>query len=236
MAPGIITARQELMTKAASGQTQVLGQEALAVLEQSGIPVAPLRTVRDADDLRQKAVQIGYPIVLKLDSSTLTHKTEVGGVITDIRNEDEAVRHFHALKDRDRAAGITDARIVIQRMVKGGVEMVLGMVRDPKFGPVVMCGLGGVFVEVVKDITFKLPPLSRDDAREMIGHLRGQKLLTGYRGAPPVEIEPLVHALVRVSQLVEEAPQIRELDINPFVLCPDASGSRAIDARIVLSR
>ncbi len=232
--PGVTQARQDLLLKSRSGQTQVLGQEALSLLEQCGVPVAPLVPVNDAAALRQKAGEVGFPIVLKLDATELTHKTDVGGVIIDIRNEEEALRHYSALIEKARAAGIAGARVVIQPMVKGGVEMVLGMVRDPKFGPMVMCGLGGVFVEIVKDITFKLPPLSRDDAREMISLLKGQKLLAGYRGAPPVDVEPLVDALVRVSQLVTDAPHIRELDINPFVLCPDSRSSRAIDARIVL--
>ena len=232
--PGVMESRQDLLSLAESGQTQVLGQDALALLQQCGIPVAPLYSVSDAASLLRKATEIGFPIVLKLDASELTHKTEVGGVVTDIRNEEEAVRQYESLLGKARRSGIPGARVVVQPMVKGGVEMVLGMVRDPQFGPMVMCGLGGVFVEVVKDVAFKLPPISRDEAREMIDQLKGRKLLGGFRGAPPVEVEPLVDALVRVSQLVTDAPHIRELDINPFVLCPDSANSRAIDARIVL--
>ncbi len=173
---------------------------------------------------------------MKLDAAGLVHKTEVGGVITDVRSEEEAVRQYEALMQRAAMNGVRDAKVLAQSMVKGGVEMVLGMVRDPKFGPMVMCGLGGVFVEVVKDISFKLPPLSREDAREMIDSLKGQKLLRGYRGAPAVSIEPLVDAIVRISQLVADAPHIIELDINPFVLFPDSWKSCALDARIVLKR
>lgn len=232
--PGVVEARQELLSKAESGQTQVLGIEAISLLEQCGCAVAPLLPVANVEELLKTAHRVGYPIVMKLDATNLTHKTEVGGVVTDIRDEAEATRQYDALLQRAGQHGITGARVVVQPMVKGGVEMVLGMVRDPKFGPMVMCGLGGVFVEVVKDIAFKLPPLTRDDAREMIASLKGQKLLQGFRGAPPVDVEPLVDALVRVSQLVSDAPHIRELDINPFVLFPEASRSRAIDARIVL--
>lgn len=234
--PGVIQARQTLLTHAEAGQTQVLGQDAVDVLQMCGIPVADLTTVSNATELLAIANRLGYPIVLKLDASSLTHKTEFGGVITDIRNDEEAVRHFAALSEKAKSAGIVDARVVLQPMVKGGVEMAIGMIRDPKFGPLVMCGLGGIFVEIVKDIAFKLPPLSRDEAREMIGQLRGRKLLEGFRGAKPVDIEPLVDALVHISQLVTDAPHIQELDINPFILCPDRAQSRAIDARIVLSR
>ncbi len=230
----VLTVRRELESAARSGRTQVLGRDALDCLAGCGIPVAALHPVADKAALLATAAEVGYPIVLKIDASDLAHKTEVGGVVVDIRNDDEAVRQFEALQAKTRQHGLKDAHIVLQPMVKGGVEMALGMVRDPKFGPMVMCGLGGVFVEVVKDIAFRLPPLSREDAREMIAQLKGQKLLTGFRGAPPVDVEPLIDAIVRVSQLVSEAPHIRELDINPFVLCPDPSGSRAIDARIVI--
>ena len=120
-------------------------------------------------------------------------------------------------------------------MVSGGVEMVLGMVRDPKFGPMIMCGLGGIFVEVVKDVAFKLPPLTEEDAREMLQHLKAKRLLEGYRGSPAVAIEPIIRALITLSHLIEGFPSILELDINPFKVCPDASNTKAIDARIVLN-
>ena len=119
-------------------------------------------------------------------------------------------------------------------MVSVNVEMVMGMVRDPKFGPLVMCGFGGVMVELVKDVTFKLPPLSEEDAREMIENLKGKKLLTGFRGSAPVDQKPIVDALLLLSQLVEGFPLIEELDINPFVLTKDGELACAIDARIAL--
>lgn len=233
---GVIEARQRLQTFAEMGQTQVLGNDALEILKGCGIPVASLRVVRDQKSLKQTCAEIGYPVVLKLDASELTHKTEVGGVVTDIRTEDEAVRQYESLMEKAKRAGVANAHVAVQAMVKGGVEMVLGMVRDPKFGPMVMCGLGGVFVEIVKDVAFKLPPLARDDAREMIAQLKGKKLLEGYRGAPPVDIKPLEDAILQISQLVTDAPHIQELDINPFIVCQDPTCSRAIDARIVLSR
>lgn len=234
--PGVLVARERLLTTAMSGQTQVLGSEALNVLDLCGIPVAGLHPVADLLTLKKVCAAIGYPVVLKLDASYLMHKTEIGGVVTDIRTEEEAERHYELLLGKARKTGLEDARIVVQPMIKGGVEMVLGMVRDPKFGPMVMCGLGGIFVEIVKDVSFKLPPLSRDDVFEMIGQLKGRKILSGYRGAPAVDLRPLEDAILRVSQLVTDAPHIVELDINPFMVCQDASDSRAIDARIILMR
>ena len=121
-------------------------------------------------------------------------------------------------------------------MVKGGVEMAIGMMRDPQFGPMVMCGMGGIFIEVVKDVVFKLPPVTADDAREMLQSLKSSQLLTGYRGKPPVDTEPLIRTLVTVSDLVRDFPHIHELDINPFAACPPGSSGGVIDARIILRR
>jgi len=108
-------------------------------------------------------------------------------------------------------------------------------VRDPKFGPMIMCGLGGIFVEVVKDVAFKLPPLTREDAHEMLQHLKAKRLLEGYRGSAPVALEPIIDALITLSHLIEGFPSIQELDINPFKVCPDPSKTKAIDARIILT-
>lgn len=227
--------RGALRTIAESGESMVLGDRALEIISETGIPVAPLVQTIDADSAAEIARRIGYPVVLKLDARGLVHKTDIGGVVTDIRSEDELRRHYQVLERRSRDKGLTDPRLVLQAMVKGGVEMALGMVRDPKFGPLVMCGLGGVFVEVVNDVAFKLPPLSEEDAHEMIRQLRGRKLLDGYRGAPPMDKGPIVRALVTLSKLVEGFPLIHELDINPFLVCANGELSRAIDARIILT-
>jgi succinyl-CoA synthetase beta subunit len=232
--PEVEIARQELADRARQGQTQLFGGEALAILDHCGVPTAPLLPVSDHEELMHIVQRLGYPIVLKLDAADLAHKTEVGGVVTDVRNEEEALKHYDALLARARARGLHAPGVMVQPMVRGGVEMALGMIRDPKFGPMVMCGLGGIFVEVVKDISFKIPPISRHDAHEMIMNLKGQRLLTGYRGALPVSTAPMEDALVRIAQLVTGAPYIQELDINPFMLCPDPGKSCAIDARIVL--
>jgi acetyltransferase len=230
----IENARASLRRLHEAGEATVLGDRALQILAECGIPVAPLVLTSNIGDAAKTAEQTGYPVVLKLDARDLVHKTDVGGVITDVRDEEELRRHYTSLMARARERNLKDAHVVIQAMVKGGVEMVLGMVRDPKFGPLVMCGLGGIFVEVVNDVAFKLPPLSEDDALEMVNHLRGSILLDGYRGAPPMDKEPVVRALVALSQLVEGFPVIDELDINPFVVCASGGSSRAIDARIIL--
>jgi acetyltransferase len=232
--PAVLQTRTEVSLLAKLGRREILGREALAILDSCGIPTAPILAASDLQGLRSAAKSLGYPVVLKLDATGLVHKTEVGGVITDVRGEDELSRHYSALMERAKIHGLKDAQVVVQSMVKGGVEMVLGMVRDPKFGPMVMCGLGGVFVEVVRDIAFKLPPIAAPEALEMVRGLKGQKLLNGYRGAPPADVTPMVDAVVTLSHLVMDFPNLRELDINPFILCPERAHSRAIDARIIL--
>ncbi|GAB4315585.1 MAG: acetate--CoA ligase [Candidatus Zixiibacteriota bacterium] len=232
--PGIDSAQRRLTKLAQAGHTTILGGEALEVLRDCGIPVAPLRAAANSDEAAAIAASMGYPVVLKLNAENLIHKTDIGGVITDVRTEEELRGHIDTLLKRAREHHLEGARIDIQKMISGGVEMVLGMVRDPKFGPLVMCGLGGILVEVVKDVSFKLPPLSQEDAAEMIDHLRGKRLLTGYRGSKPVDLKPITDSLLALSQLVEGFPLIQELDINPFVATSDPTGSCAIDARIIL--
>ncbi len=232
---GVLAARDTLTKVSQSGRTLVLGGEALDIVAQSGIPTAPLWLAKDLNQALNLAECTGYPVVLKLEAQGLVHKTDIGGVMTDIRNDNELRKQYQTLMRRAEEKGLADARVVVQAMVKGGVEMVLGMVRDPKFGPLIMCGLGGVFVEVMKDVAFKLPPLSEEDAHEMIDHLKAKRLLTGYRGSAPISLDPLVNALVALSRLVENFPLIQELDINPFMVCADGAQSRAIDARFVLS-
>ncbi|MBD3297199.1 MAG: hypothetical protein GF341_00955, partial [candidate division Zixibacteria bacterium] len=156
--PAVDTAQQRLSELAQQGKTTILGGEALDILQQSGIPVAPLQAAGNADEAVRIAESVGYPVVLKLNADNLIHKTDIGGVVTDVRTEDEVRGHVDALLGRAQEHQLEGARIDVQKMVSGGVEMVLGMVRDPKFGPLVMCGLGGILVEVVKDVSFKLPP------------------------------------------------------------------------------
>jgi len=234
--PDAVTkARATIEAMAKGGQRMVLGNDALEILSQCGIPAATLSPAATEDEAVAVANSIGYPVVLKLDAPGLVHKTDIGGVITDVRGEEELRKHYQSLMQQAADHDLADARVALQAMVSGGVEMVLGMVRDPKFGPMIMCGLGGIFVEVVKDVAFKLPPLTEDDARDMLQHLKAKRLLEGYRGSPAVAIEPIINALVTLSHLIEGFPSILELDINPFKVCPDPSKTKAIDARIVLT-
>jgi acetyltransferase len=208
--------------------------EVREVLEAYGFPLAASRAVSSAAEAIAAAQEIGYPVVLKVDSDVVSHKTDVGGVKVDLRNADEVGHTFRDLRARVRSRDPA-ARILVQRMVRGGRELILGMKHDAQFGPLLMFGLGGVFVETLRDFTVRIHPLTDVGARAMIERLRGHALLTGVRGEKPVAL-PLVEAcLLRLSQLVSDLEQdLAELDINPFIVTDDPAGSFVVDARISL--
>jgi len=171
---------------------------------------------------------LGFPVVMKGLAPGAVHKSEAGLVRLDIRSGDEAKGHFEEL----RAIVGEEGKILVQRQIPGESELIVGMIRDPQFGPCVMCGLGGVLAEVLGDAVFATAPLSIEEALALIGRLKTQKLLNGFRGAPPADRESLARILVRVGELGEAIPQIREIDINPLIL----SGGKpvAVDASVVL--
>jgi acetyl coenzyme A synthetase (ADP forming)-like protein len=207
--------------------------EALDLLDATGIPTAPRRLVASEAEAIAFGIDVGYPIVLKIAAASLSHKTEAGGVRVDLRNGDEA-----GLAYRKMAAALPrlgpGARILAQKMVKGGREVIFGVTHDPKFGPLAMFGLGGVYVEVLKDVTFKIMPLTDREAAEMVRAVRGYPLLTGFRGEKPVDLATVEEMLLRLSQLVAEQPGIDALDVNPFIAGESREASAAVDARVRL--
>ena len=220
----------------AQGRTRLSESDALDLLAAYGVPVtrAPLAT--SADEAVRFAESVGYPVVLKIVAPAIVHKTEAGGVQVDIRSPAE-VRKAHAaiLKGAQRAAPDAPVEgVLVQQMIRGGREVIVGMTRDPSFGPLVMFGLGGILVEVLRDVVFRIAPFGRQDVRDMIRGIQGIKLLEGVRGAPPVKFEALEDILLRVSQLVVDFPEIAELDVNP-VLAFD-TGVLAVDARVLLAK
>ena len=189
---------------------------------------------------REEAVavsrEVGYPCVLKVSSPDITHKSDAGGVKVGLADEaagGRGLRRHHgvvpgAVPDaRGRIEGVT-----VQDMARPGLEVIVGMATDPQFGPVVMFGLGGVWVEVLKDVSFKLAPLTRDDARAAIGEIRAARLLEGFRGSEPVDKAALEDILLRVSEFVAATPEVLEMDLNPVFAYPD--GAVAVDARVIL--
>lgn len=208
---------------------------ALELLEAYGLRVAPARLARDARDAVQAAEAVGYPVVIKAVSPQIVHKTDVGGVRLGIATADElrdACREMAAAIARG-APGATLDGFLVQHMVQGGRETIVGVARDRSFGPLVMFGLGGIFVEAVRDVAFRIAPLAERDALDLVYGIRGLPLLQGIRGAPPIAFDALVDAILRVSQLTVDFPEITELDVNPLLAFPD--GIVAVDARVMLA-
>ena len=201
--------------------------EATGLVAAAGIPVAAGETASDEDAAVGYAARIGYPAVLKAVGADIVHKTDVGGIHLNLADESDVREAWRDMKQRlgDRMSGA-----LVQRMVTGGVEMLLGIVDDPAFGHVIACATGGTLTEVLADRQLRLHPLTDADARDMVSGLRGAVLLRGYRGSAPVDEAALVTTILRLSALVDACPEIRELDINPLVVLP--SGTCAIDVRV----
>ena len=219
----------------ADGRDKLLEGEALALLDAYGIPTAPWKVVHTVDEAVAAAKRMTSPVVLKTVSRTIVHKSDVGGVVVGLDGDkpirDGWKRMHTRVKER---AGIEPEAVLVQAMCSGGRETIVGMTRDPKAGPLVMFGLGGIFVEVLKDVVFRVHPVTDVDAREMVRGIRGYGLLEGVRGETSVDLVALEEMVQRVSQLVGEQEAIAEMDINPLAAFPDRVV--AVDARFRLAR
>ena len=210
--------------------------EAKAMLEAAGIPVAKTRLAHTREEAVALATELGYPAVIKIVSPDIAHKSDVGGVRLNLASAEEVAAAHDAMLAAVRAAqpAANIDGVAVQRMEPPGTEVILGMTRDPQFGPVLMFGLGGIFVEVLEDVVFRLVPLTPRDARQMVSEIKGHRILEGIRGQPPVDIAALEAMLLKLSAFVEAHPEAVELDLNPVLAYPD--GALAVDARIVLAR
>jgi acetyl coenzyme A synthetase (ADP forming)-like protein len=225
------------------GRQQLTAAEGLRMLEAYGVPVARSVAASHLAELTQRARGFPFPAALKLISPDVVHKTEVGGVALDLRTPEElaaaARRMIESLgSQRDRKGEGAEAHqsFLLQEYVRGGREVILGMTKVPNFGPFVMFGLGGIYVETVKDVVFRIPPLTDLEAAEMIRQIRGYRLLEGVRGEKPIDFAELAEMLQRFSQLVEDFPQIEEIEVNPFLVFPEGRNFRAVDARVRLGK
>jgi acetyl coenzyme A synthetase (ADP forming)-like protein len=217
-------------------QLEVGEFEARSVLESYGIPIPVSRLCTTAKDAVKAAEEIGYPVVMKIASPEILHKTDIGGVRLDIRDAG-AVRDSFDLLTLRAERYMPDANILgclVQKQVGGGTEVIIGMNRDPQFGPLVMFGIGGIYVEVLKDVSFRIAPFSQKDAMEMISEIRSADLLYGVRGQEGSDIRAIADTLLRVSQLVTDFPEIVEMDINPLVVFTEGQGVMGVDMRMVL--
>jgi len=212
----------------ARGQKTLSEYESSLVIKSAGVEVAPSALAKTRNEAGQIAEKLGYPVVMKGCSAELAHKTEAGMVKLNVGNSEEAARVFDELMGKIKGLD----GVLIQKMVKGSREFVIGLSRDPQFGPCVMFGLGGIFTEAIKDVTFRVAPLSKEDALEMIDEIKTKKLLGEFRGSPAVDREALAKALVGVGELGIKYDSISEIDINPLII----SGNKpvAVDTLVVL--
>jgi acyl-CoA synthetase (NDP forming) len=223
------------LTKRGSGWLST--EETRLVLQAVRLPLVPGGVARTAEEEAALARRLGFPVAVKLASQRLTHKTEIGCVRLGL-TDDAAVRQaFEEIQDRLAALRVLDAMegVLVQPMVSGGTEVLVGMTHDPLFGPLLAFGLGGIHVGM-GDVCFRVTPLTERDAFEMVSGIRGSRLFAGYRRHPPADVGALEELLLRVSRLVEEVPEINELDLNPVFALPPSQGCRIVDARIGLKR
>jgi len=226
----------EIIDRAKSeGRTILTEVESKQVLGEAGIPIARAELAPTREEAVTAARQIGLPVVLKIVSPEISHKSDVGGVKLNLGSEEEVAAAFDEIVAAARRAEpeATVLGVSVQKMAQPGVEVIMGMTMDSQFGPVLMFGLGGVFVEVLKDVAFRIVPLEPRDARQMIRDIQGFPVLEGFRGQEPADLAALEDMLMRLSAFVEEHPEIQELDLNPIFAYKD--GALAVDARIVLS-
>jgi acetyl coenzyme A synthetase (ADP forming)-like protein len=230
-------ARETIARAKRQGRSLLLEPEAHDVLKAYGFPVLQYRFAKSEDEALHAAREIGYPVVLKIVSPDIAHKVDVGGVKLDIHSDAELRENYRQmLADVQKAK--PDARIFgvfVQEFIKGGKETILGLKRDPLFGPLLMFGLGGIYVEALRDVTFRIAPIRELGVHRMIRQIRGFKILEGFRGEPPSDIDAIAECLARLSQLATQLEEIVELDINPLVVFERGRGARVVDARIVVA-
>ncbi len=215
----------------------LVGQEAMQILKAYGIPGASYKFAFSKEEAGQIAKKLGLPVVIKVNTPSILHKTDVGAVAVDLRTVTEVETAYAEMEKRIKRISRSREQfsVVVQEMVSGGVETVIGMTVDPVFGPLLMFGLGGIYVEIMKDVAFRIGPLTDLDAKEMVQEVRSHQLLTGFRGSKPVDIGALETAILRLSQLVTDFPDFAEVDINPFIVSSEKNKTRAVDARFVLT-
>ena len=216
-------------------RSSLLIDEAQRVCEIHQIPTPKSHLVTTADEASKKAREVGYPVVLKIVSPQIIHKTDSGGVILNVQNEKELLAQYEKLiteiKTREPSAAIRG--VLVEKMMPPSAEVIVGGLRDKQFGPSVMFGIGGIFAEVYDDVTFRVAPIDRIDALNMIHGLKGSKILEGIRGKPPLDVDGIVNVLLSVSGMMQRHDAISQLDLNPVIVYPNSVC--AVDSRIILA-
>ncbi len=230
-----MTFAETIASARAERRTLLSEVEAKAALREAGVPVTATSLARTREEAIAQAETFGYPVALKVVSPNVAHKSDVGGVALALTSQAEVAEAYEDILtavSRAQPQAVIEG-VSVQEMAHPGVEVIVGMTADPQFGPVMMFGLGGIMVEVLGDVAFRLAPLDPRDARDMVNEIQGRQALDGVRGQPPVDIAALEALLVRVSQFAAASPEVAELDLNPIIASP--GGAIAVDARIVLT-
>lgn len=213
------------------GRTALSEYEGKLLAASLDIPCPPGHLVRNSEQAVSRAEELGYPVVAKLSSSQILHKTDIGAVLTDLETDEqvaEAVDHLLTVLEKNDPEG----SVLIEKMVTPGIESIVGLVTDPHLGPVVMAGLGGVFTEIYQDVSFRLAPIDEAEAESMVESLNASQVLHGYRGRSGVDLPALLKVIVTVSQIPRRLPRISQLDLNPLIL--HQRGLVAVDVKVVL--
>jgi acetate---CoA ligase (ADP-forming) subunit beta len=216
------------------GRKALLETEAKTICIEYGIPVTKFKLALNEKEAAKHADEIGYPVVLKIVSPDIIHKSDAGGVIVNLKNPAEVANAYKKIMENVKKynAKAKIVGVLVQEMAPQSTEVIVGAIKDPQFGQTVMFGLGGIFVEILKDVNFRIAPLTLDDAKEMITELKAYPLLKGYRNTPPADIDAIVNILCNTSRLVMDNPEIKELDLNPIMAYQ--KGAKTVDARIII--
>jgi acetate---CoA ligase (ADP-forming) subunit beta len=230
-----MTKTEKIIAQARSQSRKALFEsEAKTILMEYKIPVTKFKVAKTEDEALSYAQKIGFPVVLKIVSQDIIHKSDAGGVKVNLKTKDEVKQAYNMILANAKKFK-ADARIeglLVEEMAPQATEVIIGCIKDPQFGQTLMFGLGGIFVELLKDVTFRVAPITEAEAAEMIVNVKAYPLLNGYRGAPAADVKSLVKLLMNVSKLVMEHPEIKELDLNPIMAYPN--GAKTVDARIIL--
>ncbi len=228
-------------TARSENRNYVLENEAKDIMKAYGIPIPPYETATTVEEAVTKSKKIGFPVVVKILSKDILHKSDAGGVKVNIKDETAVRKAFEEIMANSRKYGSEKGiqvdlsrGVLISKFADMGTEVIVGVTRDPQFGHALMFGLGGIFVEVLKDVTFRLIPLTEADAREMVMEIKAAKILEGVRGQPARDVDALVKIMLDISKMIQENPEIHELDCNPVFLYEKGKGATVVDARILI--
>jgi acetate---CoA ligase (ADP-forming) subunit beta len=216
------------------GRKALLETEAKTICMEYDIPVTTFKLAKNEKEAAKFAEQIGFPVVLKIVSPEIIHKSDAGGVMINLKNASEVQDAYRKILEnakKHNAAAQIDG-VLVQEMAPQSTEVIVGAIKDPQFGQTLMFGLGGIFVELLKDVTFRIAPITQQDAEEMITEVKAYPLLKGYRNTPPTDINAIVKILLNTSKLIMDYPEIKELDLNPVMAYE--KGAKIVDARIIL--